>query len=186
MNLTYTRLLENINERVPVGEILDQKTFVKLLAKNKAILIRSAENKSFLSVNDFASIISGLKLAHYPYVGGKEVVLMRSSALPFSLRRKLTIYAFFNILGAAPRSIIPVDVPGGDNMIYTANEAPPDQLIPFHHELAQVANPPKYIFFFCDQPPETGGETALIDSTLVYRYANDHFPDFMQKLKKFG
>mmetsp|Transcript_7037 Transcript_7037/g.10302 ORF Transcript_7037/g.10302 Transcript_7037/m.10302 type:complete len:565 (+) Transcript_7037:1-1695(+) len=71
-------------------------------------------------------------------------------------------------------------------MVYTANEAPPDQLIPFHHELAQVKNPPQYIFFYCDQPSETGGETALIDSTLVYRYANDKFPEFMDKLKKFG
>lgn len=28
-----------------------------------------------------------------------------------------------------------------------------------------MANPPQYIFFFCDLPSETGGETALIDST---------------------
>jgi hypothetical protein len=30
------------------------------------------------------------------------------------------------------------------------------------------------------------GETALIDSTLVYRFANDQFPEFMDKLKKYG
>ena len=53
--------------------------------------------------------------------------------------------------------------------VYTANEAPPDQLIPFHHELAQVSNPPQYLFFYCDLPSETGGETALIDSTLGER-----------------
>jgi len=86
--------------------------------------------------------------------------------------------------GAAPRRIIPCDA--GDDLIYTANEAPPDTLIPFHHELAQTQNPPQYLFFFCDQPPETGGETALIDSTLVYKYVNDHYPDFMDKLKTFG
>ena len=50
--------------------------------------------------------------------------------------------------------------------VFTANEAPPDQLIPFHHELAQVQNPPQYLFFYCDLPSDTGGETALIDSTL--------------------
>ncbi len=50
--------------------------------------------------------------------------------------------------------------------VFTANEAPPDQLIPFHHELAQVKSPPQYLFFYCDLPSETGGETALIDSTL--------------------
>mmetsp|Transcript_48107 Transcript_48107/g.145300 ORF Transcript_48107/g.145300 Transcript_48107/m.145300 type:complete len:650 (-) Transcript_48107:424-2373(-) len=86
--------------------------------------------------------------------------------------------------GAAPRRIIPVNA--GNDIVYTANEAPPEQKIPFHHELAQVHNPPQYLFFYCDQPPETGGETALIDSTLVYRYVADNFPDFMEKLKKHG
>uniref|UniRef100_A0A7S2I4B2 NADP-dependent oxidoreductase domain-containing protein n=1 Tax=Helicotheca tamesis TaxID=374047 RepID=A0A7S2I4B2_9STRA len=86
--------------------------------------------------------------------------------------------------GAAPRRNIPVDA--GDNIIFTANEAPPDQLIPFHHELAQVKNPPVYLFFYCDQPSEAGGETALLDSTIVYRYVNDTFPEFMEKLKKYG
>ena len=86
--------------------------------------------------------------------------------------------------GAAPRKVIPVAA--GDDIVFTANEAPPDAAIPFHHELAQSANPPAYIFFFCDEPAETGGETALIDSTLVYRYVQDNFPDFMDKLKKYG
>ena len=86
--------------------------------------------------------------------------------------------------GAAPRRIIPVKA--GSDLIYTANEAPPDQLIPFHHELAQVQNPPPYIFFFCDLPSLTGGETALIDSTLVYRFVNDNYPEFMEKLKEYG
>jgi len=86
--------------------------------------------------------------------------------------------------GAAPRRIIPCDA--GDDLIYTANEAPPDELIPFHHELAQIQKPPQYLFFYCDQPSLTGGETALIDSTLVYRFVNDNFPKFMDKLKTFG
>ncbi len=66
----------------------------------------------------------------------------------------------------APRRVIPVKA---NVEVYTANEAPPDQLIPFHHELAQVVNPPQYLFFYCDLPSETGGETALIDSTLGER-----------------
>lgn len=166
MKLTYTRLLESLDEKVSLDvKSLDQATFVKLLAGSKALLIRSECSSSPLNVDEFATIISDLGLKSYPYVGG-----------------------------AAPRRIIPVNIPGndgdGDNnnktMVYTANEAPPDQLIPFHHELAQVTNPPQYLFFYCDQPSETGGETALIDSTIVYRYTNDHFPEFMDKLKKYG
>lgn len=85
--------------------------------------------------------------------------------------------------GAAPRRIIPVEA---KVEVFTANESPPDQPIPFHHELAQVADPPQYLFFYCDLPSTTGGETALIDSTLVYRYAADNFPEFMDKLKAYG
>ena len=157
MKLSYTRLLEDVDDLNSIEGKFDQTTFIKLLATSKALLIRSENKNEPLSVDDFATVISDLNLEPYPYVGG-----------------------------AAPRRIIPVNVPGGDCMVYTANEAPPDQLIPFHHELAQVKNPPQYIFFYCDQPSETGGETALIDSTLVYRFANDKFPEFMDKLKKYG
>ncbi|KAL3772242.1 hypothetical protein ACHAWO_012640 [Cyclotella atomus] len=93
----------------------------------------------------------------------------------------LTHYEYVG--GAAPRRLIPTKA---NIEVFTANEAPPDQLIPFHHELAQVKNPPQYLFFYCDLPSETGGETALIDSTLVYRYVAETFPEFMDKLKTHG
>eukprot|EP00606_Chrysophyceae_sp_TOSAG23-5_P001004 GSChrysophyteH2.ASY1.ANO1.1461.1 assembled CDS len=94
----------------------------------------------------------------------------------------LTKYPYYG--GAAPRRVIPVKA--GEDVVYTANESPPDASIPFHHELAQTATPPNYIFFFCDQPSETGGETALIDSTLVYRFVKENHPDFCEKLAKHG
>jgi len=154
--MRYTRLFENINQSENIDySSLNTQTFALLLAKYKALLLRSDENEAPFTVNDFGNFISNLGLEKYPYVGG-----------------------------AAPRRIIPVDA--GDDLIYTANEAPPDQLIPFHHELAQVKNPPVYLFFYCDQPSETGGETALLDSTVVYRYVNDTFPEFMEKLKTYG
>jgi len=156
--MRFTRLLENINESIQFpNDELDQKLFLSLMSKNKALLIRSNENENPFTVDDFGNVVANLNLQSYKYVGG-----------------------------AAPRRIIPVNVPGVKDMIYTANEAPPDELIPFHHELAQVQNPPAYLFFYCNQPSETGGETALIDSTLVYRYANDNFPEFIEKLKKYG
>lgn len=86
--------------------------------------------------------------------------------------------------GAAPRRVIPVKA--GNDIVFTANEAPPDASIPFHHELAQSQTPPNFIFFFCDQPSETGGETALIDSTLVYRYCVENHPEFLEKLRTHG
>ena len=154
--MRFTRLFEQaFTESTTIQGDLNQDTFVDLLAKHKAILLRSDEDETPYTVHDFARIIQTLKLDEYEYIGG-----------------------------AAPRRIIPTDVPGVT--VYTANEAPPDQLIPFHHELAQVKNPPQFIFFYCDLPSETGGETALIDSTLVYRFVNESFPHFMEKLKNFG
>ncbi|MBT5052426.1 MAG: hypothetical protein HOM69_04290, partial [Gammaproteobacteria bacterium] len=46
--------------------------------------------------------------------------------------------------GAAPRRQIT------HRRIMTANESPPDEKIPLHHEMAQTSHPPDYIFFYCD------------------------------------
>jgi D-xylose reductase len=130
---------------------------VTLLAKHKGILVRrSSSSEAPLSVDDFGGYLKSLQLAPYPYVGG-----------------------------AAPRRVIPCKA--GDDLMYTANEAPPNATIPFHHELAQVQDPPLYLFFYCDLPNSGGGgETALIDSTAVYRYTQDHHPQFLQQLSQYG
>ena len=43
--------------------------------------------------------------------------------------------------------------------VFTANEAPPETTIPLHHEMAQTPFYPTWLFFFCEQAPETGGAT---------------------------
>lgn len=107
-------------------------------------------------VESFGHFVANLELEYYPYIGG-----------------------------AAPRTVIPTAA--GKDIIFTANESPPDQPIPFHHELAQTPNPPAYVFFYCDIPAEiTGGQTPIIDSTSVYRFANDNYPDFIHKLNQEG
>ncbi len=95
---------------------------------------------------------------------------------------KLKKFNYFG--GAAPRTKI--NVPQGEDLIFTANEAPADQLIPFHHELAQSKNTPSYVSFYCKKSPETGGETPLMDSSLVYRYIHKKYPEFEMKLKSLG
>jgi len=95
---------------------------------------------------------------------------------------KLKKFNYFG--GAAPRTKI--NVPQGEDLIFTANEAPADQLIPFHHELAQSKNTPAYVSFYCKKSPETGGETPLMDSSLVYRYIHKKYPEFEMKLKSLG
>jgi diketogulonate reductase-like aldo/keto reductase len=100
----------------------------------------------------------------------------------FLVDLKLKRYPYIG--GAAPRTVIPTVA--GKDIIFTSNESPPDQPIPFHHELAQCPDPPAYIFFYCDTPTESGGQTPIIDSTKVYRFANDTHPTFIEKLKLHG
>jgi hypothetical protein len=34
--------------------------------------------------------------------------------------------------------------------VFTANESPSSENIPFHHEMAQTPHPPTHLFFFCE------------------------------------
>ncbi|GFS24253.1 taurine catabolism dioxygenase TauD/TfdA [Elysia marginata] len=79
--------------------------------------------------------------------------------------------------GAAPRKVI-------TPRVFTANEAPPDQLIPFHHEMAQVPTFPRELFFFCETAPSTGGQTPLVLSNKVYRRMVDRFPEYVKDLEE--
>ncbi len=82
--------------------------------------------------------------------------------------------------GAAPREQVT------KGRILTANESPPDQPIPFHHEMAQVPKPPAYVFFYCDIAPEIGGETAIVHSNRVYERFVDANPEFAAKVESLG
>lgn len=52
--------------------------------------------------------------------------------------------------------------------VYTATEYPASQVIPQHNENAYARNWPNRIGFMCLLPAETGGETPIGDSRVVY------------------
>ncbi|XP_008228422.1 PREDICTED: clavaminate synthase-like protein At3g21360 [Prunus mume] len=81
--------------------------------------------------------------------------------------------------GAAPRT----NVVG---RVFTANESPPDQKIPFHHEMAQVPEYPAKLFFFCEVEPGRGGETPIVLSHIVYERMKERYPEFVDKLEEHG
>ncbi|MCO5599306.1 hypothetical protein L7F22_053407 [Adiantum nelumboides] len=85
-------------------------------------------------------------------------------------------------IGSSPRTRV------GES-VYTANDADPDKLIDFHHEMSTVPDsaswPPK-VLFFCETPPPEGGQTAIIMSHKVTQTLREQRPDFMQKLEDFG
>lgn len=70
--------------------------------------------------------------------------------------------------------------------VFSANEAPPDVRIFFHHEMAQTPLYPKYIFFFCEVAAESGGATPLCRSDVLYQRLQDVCPAFADKCERDG
>lgn len=71
--------------------------------------------------------------------------------------------------GAAPRTRVAEG-------ILTANDAPRDATIPFHHELAHAPNRPTHLLFHAMSPSATGGETVLTDSRRLAQYVKQQWP----------
>jgi hypothetical protein len=70
--------------------------------------------------------------------------------------------------------------------IFSANEAPPEVTIFFHHEMAQTPIYPKKLFFFCMQPAEEGGETPLCRSDVLFEKLSERCPQFAKDCDEKG
>lgn len=70
--------------------------------------------------------------------------------------------------------------------IFTANESPSSENIPFHHEMAQTPHPPTHLFFFCDEAPAIGGETPILVSHEVYDYLAEKHAAAMSDIESSG
>ena len=62
--------------------------------------------------------------------------------------------------------------------VFTANEAPPTVTIFLHHEMAQTPLFPGKLFFFCEQPADTGGATPLCRSDVLWDRLRAECPGF--------
>lgn len=60
-----------------------------------------------------------------------------------------------------------------EGRVYTSTEYPADQTIPQHNENSYAHQWPKKLWFHCLKAAETGGETPLADSRLVYQQLSD-------------
>jgi hypothetical protein len=45
---------------------------------------------------------------------------------------------------------------------------------------------PSHLFFYCDLPPQEGGETPIILSTVAYDKINAKYPEFVREIKEKG
>ncbi len=70
--------------------------------------------------------------------------------------------------------------------VFSANEAPPDVRIFFHHEMAQTPLFPKWIMFSCEIAPSEGGATPLCRSDVLYSRLAVECPDFAEACEQKG
>jgi hypothetical protein len=70
--------------------------------------------------------------------------------------------------------------------VFSANEAPPEVTIFFHHEMAQTPIFPAKLFFFCQQPAEDGGETPVCRSDILFERLVDTCPQFARDCEEKG
>ncbi|XP_071710530.1 clavaminate synthase-like protein At3g21360 [Rutidosis leptorrhynchoides] len=70
--------------------------------------------------------------------------------------------------------------------VYTANESPPENRVPFHHEMSYVPDAPSKLFFFCEQEPGKGGQTPLVLSHIIYDKMKEKYPEFIAEVEEHG
>ena len=70
--------------------------------------------------------------------------------------------------------------------VFTANEAPSEVDILFHHEMAQTPIFPNWIMFFCEQAAEQGGATQLCRSDWLYERLKQECPQFIDACEQKG
>ncbi|MCA9040496.1 MAG: TauD/TfdA family dioxygenase [Planctomycetaceae bacterium] len=70
--------------------------------------------------------------------------------------------------------------------VFSANEAPPDVHILFHHEMAQTPMFPTTIFFFCEIAPQEGGATPICRSDVLYEKLSKECPEFAHNCETKG
>ncbi len=77
------------------------------------------------------------------------------------------------------------------NRVYTSTEYPSSQWIQLHNEMSYSHQWPKKVFFFCQQPAVTGGETPIASSREVFLHIDVEIRDcFIEKqvmyVRNFG
>ena len=72
------------------------------------------------------------------------------------------------------------------DLVFTANEAPPDVSIFLHHEMAQTPLFPSRLFFCCEQAPEADGETPICRSDVLLNRLKAAAPDFVEACERLG
>ncbi len=71
-------------------------------------------------------------------------------------------------------------------LVFTANEAPPDVSIFLHHEMAQTPLFPSRLFFFCEHAPDEAGQTPVCRSDVLLQQLEERDPTFVDACSRLG
>jgi len=145
-----------------------------------------SQNKTRIAVSDLQPI-AGLPLLLHVQAGGLNAVqwaeehqddvrglieangalLIRGLRVPGSTQFGRILSALFGmeLLEYVYRSTPRTELRGN---VYTATEYPASEVIPQHNENSYSRHWPRRIGFLCILPPETGGETPIGDSRVIY------------------
>lgn len=72
------------------------------------------------------------------------------------------------------------------DLVFTANEAPPDVSIFLHHEMAQTPLFPSRLFFCCEKAPQADGETPICRSDVLLDQLAQRDPAFVDACARLG
>jgi hypothetical protein len=70
--------------------------------------------------------------------------------------------------------------------VATANEGPNTQPVYPHNEFGLSPHYPAYVFFYCISAPETGGETPINNSIVLYHRLKERHPEFIKEIEERG
>ncbi|SPO06350.1 uncharacterized protein DNG_09039 [Cephalotrichum gorgonifer] len=70
--------------------------------------------------------------------------------------------------------------------VATANEGPNTQPVYPHNEFGLSPHYPAYVLFFCLSAPETGGETPINNSVVLFQRLKERHPEFIEELESKG
>ncbi|KAL1967160.1 hypothetical protein VTN77DRAFT_3451 [Rasamsonia byssochlamydoides] len=70
--------------------------------------------------------------------------------------------------------------------VATANEGPNTMPVYPHNEFGLSPHYPAYVFFYCASAPETGGETPINNSIVLYERLRERVPEFVDELAEKG
>lgn len=70
--------------------------------------------------------------------------------------------------------------------VFSANEAPPEVQILYHHEMAQTPLYPQRIMFFCEIAAAEGGATPICRSDILYERLARECPQFIRDCESKG